>query len=172
MIMTQDKALKTAIRARMAETGEPYNVARRIVLAEGDVPGEPDQPQANGHDMQEPQADGRDTQEPQPPEDYNARYLREAELAGVPAYAAQASLAADRAQEAADQAQLAADLAQERADQAEEAAEQAEERADLAHESARLAEEWEAPGELARTRLRSAAAREGAEHAREAADRA
>ena len=31
--MTQDKAKKTAARQRMAETGEPYSVARRAVQA-------------------------------------------------------------------------------------------------------------------------------------------
>jgi hypothetical protein len=31
MIMTQDKAKKTATRQRMAETGEPYSVARHAV---------------------------------------------------------------------------------------------------------------------------------------------
>ena len=31
MIMTQDKARKIAIRQRMAETGEPYSVARHAV---------------------------------------------------------------------------------------------------------------------------------------------
>jgi hypothetical protein len=34
MIMTQDKAQKTAARQRMAETGEPYSVARRAVAAQ------------------------------------------------------------------------------------------------------------------------------------------
>jgi Alanine-zipper, major outer membrane lipoprotein len=33
MIMTQDKAKKTAARQRMTETGEPYSVARRAVQA-------------------------------------------------------------------------------------------------------------------------------------------
>jgi hypothetical protein len=32
--MTENKALKTAIRKRMATTGEPYNVARRAVIAQ------------------------------------------------------------------------------------------------------------------------------------------
>ncbi|MFF5306175.1 hypothetical protein ACFY5F_43135, partial [Streptomyces sp. NPDC013161] len=32
--MTENKALKKAIRKRMAATGEPYNTARRNVLAE------------------------------------------------------------------------------------------------------------------------------------------
>jgi hypothetical protein len=31
MIMTQDKARKAATRQRMAETGEPYSVARHAV---------------------------------------------------------------------------------------------------------------------------------------------
>ncbi|MFF8869581.1 hypothetical protein, partial [Streptomyces massasporeus] len=31
--MTENKALKKAIRKRMSETGEPYNTARRTVLA-------------------------------------------------------------------------------------------------------------------------------------------
>ena len=31
MIMTQDKARKTVTRQRMAETGEPYSVARHAV---------------------------------------------------------------------------------------------------------------------------------------------
>ena len=31
MIMTEDKARKTAARERMAQTGEPYSVARRAV---------------------------------------------------------------------------------------------------------------------------------------------
>jgi hypothetical protein len=38
MIMTRDKARKTATRQRMAETGEPYTVARRITMSGGDVP--------------------------------------------------------------------------------------------------------------------------------------
>src|SRR5215469_16151141 len=31
MIMTRDKAVKAVVRHRMAETGEPYTVARRAV---------------------------------------------------------------------------------------------------------------------------------------------
>ena len=34
MIMTQDKARKIAARQRMAETGEPYSVARHAVERE------------------------------------------------------------------------------------------------------------------------------------------
>ena len=40
MIMTQDKARKTATRRRMAETGEPYCEARRAAGAEADPGGE------------------------------------------------------------------------------------------------------------------------------------
>jgi hypothetical protein len=40
MIMTQDKAQKTAARQRMAETGEPYSVARRAVAAQPPERGE------------------------------------------------------------------------------------------------------------------------------------
>ncbi len=40
--MTQDKALKSAIRARMAQAGEPYNVARRAILADGEDAGAED----------------------------------------------------------------------------------------------------------------------------------
>jgi hypothetical protein len=38
VIMTQDKARKIAARQRMAETGEPYSVARREVQDEHDSP--------------------------------------------------------------------------------------------------------------------------------------
>src|SRR5262245_56954607 len=37
-IMTQDKARKSAIRQRMAETGEPYSVARHAVIDTRDEP--------------------------------------------------------------------------------------------------------------------------------------
>ncbi len=49
--MTRDKAIKVAIRQRMAETGEPYSVARRAVAdapdagpMAGSSPGRPDLP--------------------------------------------------------------------------------------------------------------------------------
>jgi hypothetical protein len=32
--MTRDKAQKTAIRQRMAQTGEPYSVARHVIEGE------------------------------------------------------------------------------------------------------------------------------------------
>jgi hypothetical protein len=37
MIMTSNKAQKAGIRRRMAETGEPYIVARNSVLGENDA---------------------------------------------------------------------------------------------------------------------------------------
>ena len=39
MIMTRDKALKFVIRQRMARTGEPYSVARRLVTEHDAEPG-------------------------------------------------------------------------------------------------------------------------------------
>ncbi len=42
MIMTEDKARKAAARQRMAQTGEPYSVARRAAADEHAIPpGEP-----------------------------------------------------------------------------------------------------------------------------------
>src|SRR6185312_10970878 len=41
MIMTQDKARKAAARQRMAQTGEPYSVARHTVEQERGAPGAP-----------------------------------------------------------------------------------------------------------------------------------
>jgi chromosome segregation ATPase len=149
--MTQDKALKSAIRARMAESGEPYNVARRAVMADDEAAG-PASP-AGG-------------------EDYYARYLREAEESGVPSDQIAAMAIADRLQEAADRAQDAADLAEELAEQAEEAADEAEEKANLAEESASLATEWADPQEQERAEWRSDAMRDRADRAREAAERA
>jgi hypothetical protein len=59
MIMTENKALKAAIRERMAETGEPYSVARHAVLAgqpvaSAHVPGD----QAPGEQIAAEQAPG------------------------------------------------------------------------------------------------------------------
>jgi hypothetical protein len=113
MIMTQDKARKAAIRQRMAETGEPYSVARGAI-----------EPGARG-----PAFTGITPEE---------RYAREAQAAGVTSAELQAHLAATSAQERADLVQDAADRAQERADQAEEKAEQAAEQAEAAQEAAEL----------------------------------
>jgi chemotaxis protein histidine kinase CheA len=160
--MTQDKALKSAIRARMAESGEPYNVARRAVMADGKA--------------ESPEAESPEAESPEPAstgdEDYYARYLREAEESGVPSDQIAAMAIADRLQEAADRAQDAADLAEEVAEQAEETADEAEEKANLAEESASLAMEWADPEEQEQAQRRSDAMRERADRAREAAERA
>ena len=37
MIMTRDKAFKQAVRQRMAETGEPFTVARRATAEAGEA---------------------------------------------------------------------------------------------------------------------------------------
>ena len=60
--MTRNKAQKTAIRQRMAMTGEPYSVARRAAEA-GDA--EPEDPAGTGMTPEE-------------------RYAQEAEAAGSP----------------------------------------------------------------------------------------
>jgi hypothetical protein len=114
MIMTRNKAQKTATRQRMAETGEPYSVARRAAGAGEAGAEDPDFTKIT-------------------PEE---RYAREAKAAGVAAAEIEAQTAAFQARERADQVQEAADQAREQADQAEEAANQAEERAELAQEAA------------------------------------
>ena len=184
MIMTHDKALKNAIRARMAAAGEPYSVARRAILADD---------AAHGDSTSQDHAPGPDAAG----DDYYAQYSREAREAGVPEAEIAATLqammadehaeeAADdvqafaaRVQQAADRAQQAADRAEELADQAEEAADQAEERAGRAEEAAEMAQEWADPDEQAlagqradRMRERREQAREMAERAREEAERA
>src|SRR5580693_7687172 len=144
-IVTRDKAHKTAIRERMAATGEPYSEARRMLLdpAAGPpgapVPEDPAIPAAGF---------------PETPEE---RYAREAAAAGMPsaAVAAQGILCAaqdmaDRAQERPNRERQAADEARARADAAEEAAERAEEQAELAEEAAGLAEEWGDEAEMDR----------------------
>jgi hypothetical protein len=179
MIMTQDKAFKAAIRARMAQSGEPYSVARRALLADeeaGAGAASPAQPPGPGADPL--------------PDDYNARYAREAAAAGVPADEIDAELrsmaideeterAADRLRAAGRLAQQAADRAQRLAEQAEGDAEQAEERAHLAQEAADLASEWADPGEQQAAQARADRmqeladrARDRAEQARQAADNA
>jgi len=119
--VTSDKAHKTAIRARMAETGEPYNVARRATDA-GDSP---DDSAANTGS-----------------ESYEDRYLREAQEAGVHGPELEAMRALRQAQRLTTELRMAAERARERADEAEEAAAKAEERAELAQESAEMMQEW------------------------------
>ena len=102
MAMTSNKAQKTAARQRMAQTGEPYSVARRAVSAgDAETPG-PDPDGIPGAVTPGPagipEAAGPDPGEASPEE----RYAQEAEAAGVPAAEIYAHLAAFRAQEAAD----------------------------------------------------------------------
>ena len=134
--MTSNKAQKTAARQRMAQTGEPYSVARRAVSA-----GDPDPDEAPA-----PEAAGTEPSLPSPQE----QYAEEARAAGVPAAEINAQFATFRqqeaaglhAQETAGLARRAAERAREQADWLEEAAERTEERANLAQESAELAQEW------------------------------
>ena len=174
MIMTQDKALKNAIRARMAASGEPYAEARRVVLSESFDGGE------RGGAEQAARSDAASG----PDDDYYARYAKEAREAGVPeaeitarlqAMAAEerarypaddAQAVADLAQQAADRAQDAADRAEELAEQAEELADQAEERAGLAQEAAELAEEWADSDEKLLAQQRAGGMQERSEQAR------
>jgi hypothetical protein len=182
--MTQNKAQKTAVRQRMAETGEPYSVARHVVEA-GQAPTQPPEPPETGH-----YATPRD----------DHWYDMVAEEAGISVAEFRAQEEAARLEELAEEAQRRADAAQERADLAQERAEQAEEAAELAQAAADLAEEAaELTGSradeqereraqqradeaaLARDRAQEAAGlaqeqaereQEFAEHADEAADRA
>ena len=108
--MTRNKAQKTATRQRMAETGEPYSVARKAPQAgpEGPVMGE--NPAEQGPRETPVEQGPRETPEEQ--------YLREAEEAGV---------------EAADLEMLRLFFqARERAGQLRQAAVRARERAELA----------------------------------------
>jgi hypothetical protein len=163
MIMTRNKAQKTAARHRMAQTGEPYSVARKATQARAESP--------VVHETAEVQPVVRETPE--------ERYVREAEEAGVPAAELDALRATFLATDRAGQLRQAADQARERADQAEEGAVRAEERAELAQEAADVAQDWvgEDEQQLAQERadqLRQAAdqARERADEAEEAADQA
>lgn len=140
-IVTHDKARKSAVRRRMAQTGETYSAARRGVPNPGTT---------------SPQADYPDT-------DAERQYAGEALAAGVPADEVEAQLAAFRAQDAA----LAA---RESADQAEREALAAEERADLAHDAADLARESGDRLKWQRARERSEQAQDEAEQARQRAD--
>src|SRR5450755_2506231 len=91
MIMTQNKAQKAAARQRMAQTGEPYSVARRATAAGTALPDDPgavDGPAAIG-------ATGA-AEGPLSPEE---QYAREAEAAGLSAAEIEARLAAFRGQE-------------------------------------------------------------------------
>jgi hypothetical protein len=158
MIMTQDKARKTATRQRMAATGEPYCEARRAAEAEA------------GAD-----ADGLEGAAPQE-EDWYARMAEEAGLsvAEVRAQeiAAQARVQAAEARERAEQAVELAERARERAEHAEEAAMMAHEAADLAAEAAAMTRGWADPDEQEQAQRRVLQARAAALEAQQRADRA
>jgi hypothetical protein len=115
MIMTRNKAQKTAARQRMARTGEPYSVARKATQARAASPAGHETPeeQAAGHETPEERLAGHETPEEQ--------YLREAGEAGVPAAELDALRAVFLAVGRAGQLRQAAGQARERADQAEEA---------------------------------------------------
>ncbi|HXP19874.1 MAG TPA: alanine-zipper protein [Streptosporangiaceae bacterium] len=152
--MTQNKAQKTAARRRMAETGEPYSVARRAAEHEpvADVAaGSPSAGQAAA-----PRGD--------------AWYASMAEEAGISVAEFRAQEQAANLQDAAGQAQERAERAQERADQAEEAAMMAQEAADLAMEAADMTEEWADEHEQERARRRADQAQEAADKAQAAAE--
>jgi chromosome segregation ATPase len=179
--MTQDKALKTAIRARMAESGEPYNVARRAVMADDEAAEAPRPDSAARTSPGGPEAPGDATVsreaepavgEQHPDEDYYARYEREAELSGARPGKLRAMKLADRLQGAADRAQNAADYAEDLASQAEDAADEADEEADEADDAASTATEWASAAEMQQAERRAELMRERAGRAREKAERA
>jgi hypothetical protein len=159
MIMTEDKARKLATRQRMAQTGEPYSVARHAVEDEHASPAAP-------HDGM--------------PGDAGATE------AGAPplAQADQARRMADQARMLADQARIRAERAGETADGAEEAADLTQEAAELTQEwgsdeeigrALRRADEARTAAGQARSRAEQAErlaeeAEEAADHAAEAAD--
>ena len=107
--MTSNKAQKNATRQRMAETGEPYSVARKATAGRAE------------HEVSET------------PEE---RYLRDAEASGVSEADLDVMRAVFQARKQRDRLRQAAELAREQADEAEEAAVRAEERADRAQEAA------------------------------------
>src|ERR1022692_434844 len=111
MIMTQDKARKTAARQRMADTGEPYSVAMRAVQ-----PGQPDPVEA-GQDPEGRAASaytvtpaGLVTTAGGSSTDWDEEYYADgAATEGITVEEFKAREAADRAREAADRAREAAD---------------------------------------------------------------
>jgi hypothetical protein len=94
MTMTSNKAQKTAARQRMAQTGEPYSVARRAVSA-----GNPEPDATQGLPAAGTEPSGLSPEE---------QYAQEARAAGVPAAEIDAHLAVFHAQEATDLARRAA----------------------------------------------------------------
>ncbi len=143
--MTQDKARKAATRQRMAETGEPYSVARHAVEREHEGAAAEDSLSARRG---------------APPRD-DRWYAIEAEDAGVTA-------AEFRVQHLAD----LADKARERAEEAEETVSVAREAAELAQEAADMTRGWADKQEQERAQRRANQARAAAEEAQRRADQA
>jgi hypothetical protein len=151
--MTQDKARKSAIRQRMAATGEPYSVASHAVRDTRDAAEEPD-------------STPRDDADPGRAE--RARRLAER----ARAVAEQAEIRAERADEAASAAESAADMTQEAADLTREwgSAEEIARAQQRAYEARAAAEQTRDRAEQAIELAGEAAV--AAEQAEEAADRA
>ena len=145
MIMTQDKARKAAIRQRMAETGEPYSVARHVVEREHE-----------GAAAEDPLSAGRGA----PPRD-DAWYAREAEETGIP-------VAELRVMDLAD----LADRARERAEEAEETLGVAREAAELAQQAADMTRGWAGKQDQERAQRRADQAQAAAGEAQRRADQA
>jgi len=143
--MTQDKARKAATRQRMAETGEPYSVARHAVGREHEGAAAEDRPGANRG---------------APPRD-DRWYASEAEDAGL-------TVAEFRVQHLAD----LADKARERAEEAEETVSVAREAAELAQEAADMTRGWADKQEQERAQRRANQARAAAEEAQRRAGQA
>jgi hypothetical protein len=142
MIMTQDKARKIAIRQRMAETGEPYSVARHAVEDEyvssaGRLESPADLFEGMTGDAGEAEA-----------------------------------LPQEQAWRLAEQARYLAEQARIRAERASEAADRAEEAAGLTQEAAELTQEWASDEEIDRALSRADEARTAAGQARSRAEQA
>lgn len=179
MIMTSNKAQKSAIRQRMSETGEPYSVARNAMLSrEQDADLDVVLADSRAVPEESPHDESPDDESPEH-ESPDEQYLRDAEAAGVPAEELTELRArfharghADQMRQAADRAREHADRVRDQVDHAEEAADRAEERADLAQEAADQAMDWAEPDEQRAAQARADAMREAADLARENAERA
>jgi hypothetical protein len=145
MIMTQDKAWKAATRQRMAETGEPYSVARHAVEREHE-----------GGTAEDPLGAGRGASSRD-----DRWYASEAEEAGITG-------AEFRVQHLAD----LADKARERAEEAEETVSVAREAAELAQQAADMTRGWAGKQEQERAQRRANQARAAAEEAQRRAGQA
>src|SRR5262249_59350278 len=148
MIMTRNKAQKAATRQRMAETGEPYSVARKAAGAGAEDPGSSETPADSGSSGTTAKQDLHETPEEQrlreTPEE---QYLREAGEAGVAAADLEMLRVVLQARGRAGQLRQAAQHARERAELAEEGAAQAEGRGGPAPGAAGLAPDLADQGE-------------------------